>query len=54
MVSHQDEALGVEQRPQTDGLADLRRLVHDAEIEAAAREYGMFDSHAGGCHNQLA
>lgn len=53
VVSHQDKALGVEQRPQTDGLADLRRLVHDAEIEASAGEKGMLDAHAGGSDHQL-
>lgn len=53
VVSHQDEALGVEQRPQTDGLADLRCFVHDAEIEAPAGENGMLDAHAGSSDHQL-
>lgn len=53
VISHQDKSLGVEQRPQTDGLADLRRLVYDAEIKAAPCENGMFDAHAGSSHDQL-
>lgn len=53
MISNQDKSLGIEQRSQTDRLADLRRLVYDAEIEAATRENGMFDAHTGGAHHQL-
>lgn len=53
MISNQDKSLGVEQGSQTDRLADLRRLIYDAEVKAAARENGMFDAHTGGSHHQL-
>lgn len=53
VVPHQDEALGEEQRPQTDGLADLRRFVHDAEVKAPVCENGMLDAHTGSCDHQL-
>lgn len=53
VISNQDKSLGVEQRSQTDRLADLWRLIYDAEIEAATRENGMFDAHTGGSHHQL-
>lgn len=53
MISDQDESPGVEQRAQADRLADLRRLVHNAEIKPAACEDGMLDAHAGGSYDQL-
>lgn len=53
MISDQDESLGIEQGTQTDRLADLRRLVHDAEIKTPACEDGMLDAHTGGGHYQL-
>lgn len=53
MVSHQDKALGVEERTQTYRLTDLRCLIHDAEVKASAAEYRVLDTHTGGGHNQL-
>lgn len=53
VVSHQDKALGIEQRTQTYWLTDLRRLIHDAEVKASAAENWMLHTHTGGGHNQL-
>lgn len=53
MVSHQNKSPGVEKRSETDGLADLRRLVYDAEVEPSTGEDRMFDAHAGGGYDQL-
>ncbi len=53
VVSHQDKALGVEQRTQTYRLIDLRCLIHDAEVKASTAEYWVLYTHTGGGHNQL-
>ena len=53
MVAHEHKAFGVEQWPEADGLADLRRLVHDAEVELAAGKDGVFYPHAGRRHHEL-
>lgn len=53
VVANQDKPVGVEQRAQADGLADLRRFIHDAEIEAPSCENGMLDAHASCSHDQL-
>lgn len=53
MVSHQDKALGVEQRSQTYRLTDLRRLIHDAEVKVSAAENWVLHTHTGGGHNKL-
>ena len=53
VIPHQDESLDVKQRGQAHRLADLRRLVHDAEVKPATREDGVFGAHAGGGHHQL-
>lgn len=53
VVPHQDEALGVDERPQAHGLADLRGLVHDAEVKATAAKEGVLHTHTGSGHDQL-
>lgn len=53
MVSHQDKALGVEQRSQTYRLTDLRRLIHDAEVKASAAENWVLHTHTSGGHDKL-
>lgn len=53
MVSNKDKSLGVEQRSQADRLADLWRLIHNAEIKAASSKNRMLDAHTSSCHYQL-
>lgn len=53
MVSHQDKSACVEQRSQTDGLADLRGFVDDAEIKPPTCKNGMLDAHTGSPDHQL-
>lgn len=53
VISDQDKSFGVEQRPQTDRLADLWRFIHDAEIESASGKNGVLDAHTGGRNYQL-
>ena len=53
MVPHQDKSLDIKQRAQAHRLADLRRLIHDAEVKPAPCEDGVFGAHAGGGHHQL-
>lgn len=53
MVSHQDKSRCIEQRSQTDGLADLRGFVDDAEIKPPTCKNGMFDAHTGSPDHQL-
>lgn len=53
MVSDQHESPGVEKRSETDRLADLWRLVYDAEVKASTCEDRVLDPHTGGCYDQL-
>lgn len=53
MVSHQNESPGEEKGSETDRLADLRRLVYDAEVKASTCEDRMLDAHTGGGYDQL-
>ena len=53
MISNENKDLRVSQGTKAHGLRDLRRLVHDTEVERALAEQGVVYSKTRGRHYRL-